>query len=87
MFWMLHRLMGREANLAAHREYLATYRDSQDHPLIEDYLAVMRRHAPDPAAFDAFTKQWFFAHRGAAIPDHGRRDGARGTRAGKCTRG
>src|SRR4030095_813726 len=57
---MLHRLMGREANLAAHREYLATWRDTQDHPLIQDYLAVMRRHAPDTAAFDAFVKQWFY---------------------------
>jgi len=60
-FWMLHRLMGREASLAAHREYLNLYRDSRDHPLIEEYLAVMRRHAPDPAAFDAFVQQWFFA--------------------------
>lgn len=61
VFWMLHRLMGREANLAAHREYMSLYRDSEDHPLIEEYLAVMRRHAPNPSAFDAFVKQWFFS--------------------------
>ena len=67
VFWMLHRLMGRENNLAAHREYLQMYRDSQDHPLIQDYLAVMRRHAPDTAAFDAFAKQWFFA---VAVPQY-----------------
>jgi len=66
-FWMLHRLMGREANLAAHREYLETYRDSRDHPLIEEYLAVMRRHAPDPAAFDAYVQQWFF---GTVVPQY-----------------
>jgi ABC-2 type transport system permease protein len=67
VFWMLHQLMGREASLAALREYLSTYRDSQDHPLIEEYLVIMRRHAPDPAAFDAFTKQWFF---GTVVPQY-----------------
>ena len=67
VFWMLHRLMGREASLAAHREYLETYRDSQDHPLIEEYLAIMRRHAPDPAAFDAYVKEWFF---GTVVPQY-----------------
>jgi len=59
-FWMLHRLMGREANLAAHREYLQTWRDTRDHPLIQDYMAIMRRHAPDPPAFDVFVQQWFY---------------------------
>ena len=67
VFWMLHQLMGREANLAAHRDYLHTYRDSRDHPLIEEYLAIMRRHAPDPTAFDAFVKQWFF---GTVVPQY-----------------
>jgi len=67
VFWMLHQLMGRDANLAAHREYLRTYRDSQDHPLLEEYLAIMRKHAPDPAAFDAFVKQWFF---GTVVPQY-----------------
>ena len=67
VFWMLHRLMGREASFAAHREYLETYRDSQDHPLIEEYLAIMRRHAPDPEAFDAYVKQWFF---GTVVPQY-----------------
>jgi ABC-type transport system involved in multi-copper enzyme maturation permease subunit len=57
--WMLHRSLGREAGLAALREYLATYRDSRDHASLEDYLAVMRRHAADTTAFDAFAEQWF----------------------------
>ena len=61
VFWMLHRLMGRENNLVAHREYLATWRDSVDHPLLQDYLAIMRRHAPDKAAFDDYVRQWFYA--------------------------
>jgi aminopeptidase N len=57
--WMLHRFLGREASFAAHREYLATFRDSRDHAAMEDYLAIMRRRAADPVAFDAFAKQWF----------------------------
>jgi ABC-2 type transport system permease protein len=58
--WMLFRLMGRDAGLAAQKDYMATYRDSSDHPVLQDYLAVMRRHAPDPVAFDAFVHQWFY---------------------------
>jgi hypothetical protein len=58
--WMLFRLMGRDAGLAGLKDYMATYRDSRDHPVLQDYLAVMRRHAPDPLAFDAFTHQWFY---------------------------
>ncbi len=50
--WMLHRLLGREAGLAALREYLAEFRDSRDHAALEDYLAVMRRHAADTTAFE-----------------------------------
>ncbi len=58
VFWMLAQQMGRDASLAAHRDYLARYRDTQDHPMVEDYLAVLREHAPDTAAFDAYTRQW-----------------------------
>jgi len=57
--WMLHRLLGRDASLAALREYLATFRDSRDHAALEDYLAIMRKHAADTTAFDAFADQWF----------------------------
>jgi hypothetical protein len=39
---------------------MATYRDSSDHPVLQDYLAIMRRHAPDKAAFDAYVHQWFY---------------------------
>jgi hypothetical protein len=59
--WMLHRFQGDERGFAAIREYIGTYRDSKDHPALEDYLAIQRKHAADSTAFDAFTKQWFFA--------------------------
>ena len=28
--------------------------------MLQDFLEVMRPFAPDPAAYDAFTRQWFF---------------------------
>jgi ABC-type transport system involved in multi-copper enzyme maturation permease subunit len=67
-FWMLHRLIGRENSLAGLKEYMATWRNAEhDHPLIQDYLAVMRRHAPDTTAFDAYVKQWFY---GTVVPQY-----------------
>ena len=57
--WMLFRLMGRDAGLAGLREYLAEFRNGPDHAALEDYLAIMRKHAPDSTAFDAFADQWF----------------------------
>jgi ABC-2 type transport system permease protein len=66
-FWMLHQLMGRDSSLAGLRDYMARYRDSRDHPLVEDYLVVMRRHAPDTAAFDAYARQWIL---GMVVPHY-----------------
>ncbi|MEO6463806.1 MAG: hypothetical protein ABIP29_12100 [Candidatus Eisenbacteria bacterium] len=67
VFWMLFNLMGEKAGQAGLRDYIATYRVSKDHPLIEEFLAVMRRHAPNPAAFDAFAAQWVF---GSVVPQY-----------------
>ncbi|MBI5170013.1 MAG: hypothetical protein HZA61_11030 [Candidatus Eisenbacteria bacterium] len=61
VLWMLHRFMGEERGLAALREYMAKYRDAEVPASLEDYLAIQRAHAADTTAFDAFTKQWFFA--------------------------
>ncbi len=77
-FWMLHRFLGRDASFAAHREYLEAFRDSRDHAALEDYLAVMRRHAADPSAFDRFAGQWF--HR-VVVPEY-KVDDARLERSG-----
>ncbi|HZM15501.1 MAG TPA: M1 family aminopeptidase [Candidatus Krumholzibacteria bacterium] len=60
VFWMLHDLMGREANLAGLQAFIQNHKDNPDHPLLEDFVDEMRPFAPDPAAFDAFTRQWFF---------------------------
>ena len=59
VMWMLQQEMGRENLLAGLRTFIDAYRSSPDFPLIQDMLAVLREFAPDPDAFDAFTRQWF----------------------------
>lgn len=57
--WMMLDLIGRERMLAGLREFIEEYRNGPDYPVLQDFLAVIRRHAPDPEAFDAFAHQWF----------------------------
>lgn len=59
VFWMLMEHMGRERALAGLRRFIADWGDKPDHPVLQDFLATMRPFAPDPAAYDAFAKQWF----------------------------
>ncbi len=59
VFWMLKEFIGRDAMLAGLRAYIQAYHLNPDHPLPPDFLRVMRVHAPDPEAFDAFARQWF----------------------------
>ncbi|RKH20428.1 hypothetical protein D7X74_03900 [Corallococcus sp. CA047B] len=59
-FWMLEDLMGRPAMHAGLQAFLKRYMTDADHPVLQDFLAVMRPFAPDAAAFDAFTQQAFF---------------------------
>ena len=58
--WMLQQEMGRENILAGLRAFIGKYKENPDHPVIQDMLAVLRDFAPDTAAFDDFTGQWFF---------------------------
>jgi ABC-2 type transport system permease protein len=60
VFWMLLRHMGREHALRGIHAFIEEYHDGPDFPVLQDFIAVMRRFAPDAAAFDAFTTQWFF---------------------------
>lgn len=78
VFWMLGRLMGPEAARAGLRDFIESWADSPDHPVLQDFLAVMRRHAPDPAAFDAFDAEWF---RQVVVPEY-RIAGAKRTKSG-----
>ncbi len=59
VFWMLLNHMGRERALAGVQEFIRKYRAGPDYPVLQDFLAVMRPHAADTAAFDAFARQWF----------------------------
>jgi hypothetical protein len=60
VLWMLMNHMGRERCLEGIRDFFKRYHANPDHPVIQDFLAVMREHAPDAIEFDAFTKQWFY---------------------------
>jgi len=60
VFWMLLQHMGRERCLAGLREFLRRYHHERDHPVLQDFVATMRESAADPAAYDDFTRQWFF---------------------------
>ena len=59
VFWMLHDLMGPDSSLAGIQDFVRTYRESDDHPVLQDYVASLRPHAPDTERFDAFVDQWF----------------------------
>lgn len=60
VFWMLLNHLGREAALAGYQDFIGRYAESEDYPVLQDFVAVMREHASDTTAFDAFVEQWFF---------------------------
>jgi hypothetical protein len=60
VFWMLLNQMGRDRALAGIQAFLKTYHGNPDHPVLQDFLAVLRPFAPDQSAYDAFTRQWFY---------------------------
>nr|WP_244982095.1 M1 family aminopeptidase [Corallococcus exercitus] len=59
-FWMLEDLMGRDAMHAGLQAFLKQYMNNADHPVLQDFLAVMRSFAPSKEDFDRFTRQAFF---------------------------
>nr|WP_255672033.1 M1 family aminopeptidase [Corallococcus sp. AS-1-6] len=59
-FWMLEDLMGRDAMHAGLQAFLKQSMNNADHPVLQDFIAVMRPFAPSPDAFDRFTRQAFF---------------------------
>jgi ABC-type Na+ efflux pump permease subunit len=78
VFWMLLNHMGRDRALRGIREFFELYHANPDHPVLQDFLAVMREHAADKASFDAFTRQWFYQ---VVVPEY-RLDGPRREREG-----
>jgi hypothetical protein len=59
VFWMLQQCIGDEAMFAGVRDFIARYHGNRDYPVLQDFIAVMREHAPDAAVYDAFVDQWF----------------------------
>jgi hypothetical protein len=59
VFWMLQQCIGDEAMFAGVRDFIARYHGTRDYPVLQDFIAVMRGHAPDAAVYDAFVDQWF----------------------------
>ena len=59
VFWMMYQSLGRERDLAGLRKFMADWGNGPDYPVLQDFTAAMRPFAPDPAAYDAFVKQWF----------------------------
>ncbi len=59
VFWMLLNQIGRERTLQGLQQFIRQYRDSSDHPVIQDLIAHMRPLAPDAQAYDDFARQWF----------------------------
>jgi aminopeptidase N len=59
VFWMLLHHMGRQRALQGLQAFVRTYHGNPDHPVLQDFLEVMRRFAPNPAGFDNFSRQWF----------------------------
>lgn len=54
------RQMGRDRALEGLQDFIGRFAQNPDHPVLQDFVAVMREHAADPAGFDAFVDQWFF---------------------------
>ncbi len=77
VFWMLDRQLGRQAMLRGLKAFQIRYRKNRDHPVLQDFLAVMRDVAPDRQAFDDFTRTWFHE---VGVPEfslaEGRRSGS-----------
>ncbi len=83
VFWMLLNHMGRERALAGVQDFIRRYETTNDYPVLQDFVAVMREHAADTQAFDAFVGQWFFS---VVVPEYKVRE-ARATRLASAAAG
>ncbi len=78
VMWMLMNHMGRERMLKGIQKFFSIYKGNPDHPVLQDFLAILRDFAQDKPAYDAFTKQWFHE---VVVPEYVL-DGAKKARAG-----
>jgi ABC-2 type transport system permease protein len=66
VFWMMKEMMGEEAMLAGLRDFIERFKDGPDFPLVEDFVEVLREHATDKDAYNAFVDQWVL---GTVVPE------------------
>ncbi|HET9950292.1 MAG TPA: M1 family aminopeptidase, partial [Candidatus Eisenbacteria bacterium] len=59
VFWMLYDYLGHERALQGYQDFIRTWSVGRDHPALQDLVAALRPYAADPAAYDAFVKEWF----------------------------
>lgn len=71
VFWMMDRQLGRERMLAGLKKFMIDWGNGPDYPVLQDFTASLRPFAADPAAYDAFVKQWF--HQ-VVVPEYRLRD-------------
>ena len=71
VMWMLHNLMGREQALLGLQEFIRTYKDGPDFPVMHDLVETLRPFAADAEAYQAFVDQWFFD---VVVPEYRLRD-------------
>jgi ABC-type transport system involved in multi-copper enzyme maturation permease subunit len=71
VFWMLLDRMGREPTLRGMKDFIAAYNGNPDHPVLYDFVAHMRKYAPDSLSYDDFVRQWFDT---VVVPEYRVRD-------------
>jgi hypothetical protein len=70
--WMMLQLIGRENMLAGCRDFIATWRDSIDHPALQDWLAQMRTHRSRHHGLRRVREAVVLGRRGARVSIHRR---------------
>jgi len=61
VFTMMMDMMGQPSFDEGLRDFIVTYKDGPDYPLLQDFVELMREHAKDLVAYDEFTRQWFLS--------------------------
>ena len=79
VLWMMQDLMGHDDAIRGIQSFVREFRDTTDHVSLQDYLATMRRFAPDPVAYDSLVSQWVY---GTVLPEY-KLGGAKRTQEGK----
>jgi len=79
VMWMLLQQMGRDNLLRGLHDFQETYAENPDHPVLQDLTGFLRPYAPDPAAYDAFVRQWFHE---VVVPEYVVTDAKRATVGG-----